>query len=90
MRGLHRAEGGPRPVREAMIRYVANREPSNSSTSPSSGKRPSSCFEKIVSPFTTTSYWLFAPSRGVASNPFSVNSAARLAARRSYPLQTGQ
>ena len=23
MRGLHRAEGGPRPVREAMIRYVA-------------------------------------------------------------------
>ena len=67
-----------------------DRELSNSRTSPSSGNRPSCCFEKISSPSATTSYWDFSPSRVEASIPFSFSSAARLAARRSYPLQTGQ
>src|SRR5581483_5714116 len=66
------------------------RELRRDSTSPSSGQRPSRSFEKTVTPSATTSYWLFAPSRAAASNPCSRSSAARLAARRSYPLQTGQ
>src|SRR5581483_6469352 len=54
--------------------------------SPSSGQRPSLCFEKISSPSAKTSYWDFSPSRAEASIPVSLSSAARLAARRSYPL----
>jgi hypothetical protein len=60
------------------------------STSPSSGQRPSFSFEKISSPSAKTSYWDFLPARVEASIPLSFSSAARLAARRSYPLQTGQ
>ncbi len=53
------------------------------SISPSSGKRPSRCFEKTTVPSATTSYWLFAPSIAAASCPLALSSAARLAARRS-------
>jgi hypothetical protein len=59
-------------------------------TSPSSGHRPSLCFEKRSSPSAKTSYCDFSPSRIDASIPLLFSSAARLAARRSYPLQTGQ
>jgi hypothetical protein len=46
--------------------------------------------EKTIVPSRTTSNWLDEPSLAFASNPAALSSAARLAARRSYPLQTGQ
>jgi hypothetical protein len=47
-----------------------------------SGNRPSCCFEKMISPSASTSYWLLAPSSISAScSVSSFNSAARLAAR---------
>ena len=46
--------------------------------------------EKTVSPSRTTSNWDFAPFTASASMPALRSSAARLAARSSYPFQTGQ
>jgi hypothetical protein len=49
------------------------------------------CFEKSSVPSTTTSNWLRCPGVMVAAAPvLEVISAARLAARVSYPLQVGQ
>ena len=59
--------------------------------SPSSGKRPTACFENSRSPSTRTSNCERRPGVVVASTPTaSTSSAARLAARWSYPLQVGQ
>jgi hypothetical protein len=43
-----------------------------------------------VSPSAITSNWLFSPATISASCPRPFNSATRLAARSSYPCQTGQ
>src|SRR5207253_2279781 len=75
------------PRRRCRVRREARaslqRELRRECTSPSSGQRPSLCFEKTSSPSAITSYWLFTPSRAVASNPCPRSSAARLAARSS-------
>ena len=60
------------------------RQPRSSpSTSPGSGKRRTSSFEKTSVPSLTTSNCPFLPALIEASNPLSFNSAARLAARTS-------
>jgi hypothetical protein len=59
--------------------------------SATSGKRPSRSFEKSTVSPSSTSNWLFLPETVVAARPVcSRISAARLAARSSYPPQTGQ
>jgi hypothetical protein len=64
---------------------------SRASTSSCSGNRPACLFENTVLPSTTTSNCPDAPaSIAAACSVCSLISAARLAARRSYPLQTGQ
>jgi hypothetical protein len=67
-----------------------NQRGKSPSTSPGSGKRWTSCLEKTSVPSFRTSNCPDLPAAIVASNPCSFSSAARLAARRSYPLQTGQ
>jgi hypothetical protein len=74
----------------AAARECDQRACNDASTSPGSGKRSTSCLEKTSSPSRTTSNCPETPGAIVASNPCSFSSAARLAARRSYPLQTGQ
>jgi hypothetical protein len=63
---------------------------SSESTSPGSGNRCSLCFEKTTSPSRTMSNCPFVPLVAVASMPLAFSSAARLAARSSYPPQVGQ
>jgi len=64
---------------------------SNRTISPSSGKRPFACFEKTTSPSATTSNCDRAPGIAFASTLSAwETSAARLAARVSYPPQVGQ
>ena len=72
-------DGVPREAPAAVQRELE----SNPSTSSSSGKRPSRCFEKTTSPSEITSNWLCSPSRAEAAMPFVFSTAARLAARRS-------
>ena len=96
LRGVRRAHRirAPDEIGVRQIPTPAAGEPDqrckSPSTSPGSGKRLASCLEKTSSPSFRTSNWPDRPAAIVASNPCSFSSAARLAARRSYPLQTGQ
>ena len=54
------------------------------------GKCPTRCFENTIRPSATTSNWLFSPAMSPGVEPLRCNTAARLAARSSYPDQTGQ
>ena len=101
-RAGRRRVGIRRADRVGLLDEVAVREPavaaagrqcqrcSEASTSSRSGKRRASCFEKTSSPSRSTSNWLLSPGVTDVSKPSRVNSAARLAARSSYPFQTGQ
>jgi hypothetical protein len=69
----------------------AGRQASFGRISSSSGKRPTACFEKRMLPSATTSNCPLPPGVVVTWIPVLASiSAARLAARVSYPLQVGQ
>ena len=80
----------PREAAAALQRQLAASQRTSARISSSSGKRPCSCFEKTSLPSESTSYWLFSPGVIEAAIPLPFSTAARLAARRSYPSQTGQ